>query len=147
RKYDSSRSRKPGRPPVMKTIKELIVRIAQENHRWGYTRIKGALDNLGHEIGRSTILRTLRERGLDPAPERSRCTSWKEFLRGPWEGLAAADLFTVEAWTLAGLIRFHMFFAIEVATRRVHIAGISAHPCGAWMEQLARNLTDPVEGF
>jgi len=106
RKYDSSQSRKPGRPPVMKTIKELIVRMARENQGWGYTRIKGALDNLGHEIGRSTILRTLRESGSDPAPERSRCTSWKEFLKAHWEGLAAADLFTVEVWTLTGLVRF-----------------------------------------
>lgn len=64
RKYDGSQSRNPGRPPVMKTIKELIVRMARENQGWGYTRIKGALDNLGHEIGRSTILRTLRENGI-----------------------------------------------------------------------------------
>jgi putative transposase len=147
RKYDGSRNRKPGRPPVMRTIKDLIVRMARENQGWGYTRIQGALDNLGHEIGRSTILRTLRESGLDPAPERSRSTSWKEFLKTHWDGLAAADLFTVEAWTLRGLIRFHVFFVIEVATRRVHIAGISDHPHGAWMEQLARNLTDPVDGF
>jgi putative transposase len=147
RKYDGSQSRNPGRPPVMKTIKELIVRMARENQGWGYTRIKGALDNLGHEIGRSTILRTLRENGIDPAPERRRSTSWKEFLKAHWEGLAAADLFTVEAWTWSGLVRFHVFFAMEVATRRVHIAGISAHPHGVWMEQLARNLTDPVDGF
>ena len=147
RKYDSSRRRGPGRPPVMRTIKELIVRMARENQGWGYTRIKGALDNLGHEVGRSTILRILREHGIDPAPERCRRTSWKAFLKAHWEGLAAADLFTVEAWTLMGLVRFHVFFVMEVARRRVHIAGISAHPHGAWMEQLARNLTDPIDGF
>ena len=147
RKYDSSRIRGPGRPPIMRTIKELIVRMARENQGWGYTRIKGALDNLGHEVGRSTILRTLQENGIDPAPERCRRTSWKDFLKAHWEGLAAADLFTVEAWTLMGLVRFHVLFVMEVARRRVHIAGISASPQGAWMEQLARNLTDPFEGF
>jgi putative transposase len=103
RKYDSSRIRKPGRPPVMKTIKELIVRMARENPGWGYTRIKGALDNLGHKVGRATILRTWRENGIDPAPEWSGRTSGKEFLSAHWEGLAAADLFTAEAWTLLGL--------------------------------------------
>lgn len=94
----------------MTNIKELIVRMARENKGWGYTRIKGALDNLGHEIGRSTILRTLQENGIDPAPERGRSTSWKGFLKAHWDGLAATDLFTVEAWTWSGLVRFHEFF-------------------------------------
>jgi putative transposase len=81
RKYDGSRARKPGRPPVMKAIKALIVRLARENSGWGYTRVKGALQNLGHQVGRSTILRTLRENGIDPAPERGRHTRWNEFLK------------------------------------------------------------------
>jgi putative transposase len=147
KKYDGTLVRKPGRPPVMKTIKALIVRLAKENPGWGYTRIKGALDNLGHEIGRSTILRTLQQNGIDPAPERGRHTPWKEFLKAHWDGLAAADLFTVEAWTFTGLVRFHVFFVIKVATRQVHIAGISSNPHALWMEQLARNLTDPDTGF
>jgi len=147
KKYDGSRVRKLGRPPVMQAIKALIVRLARENSGWGYTRIKGALDNLGHEVGRSTILRTLQEHGIDPAPERGQHTRWNEFLKAHWEGLAAADLFTVEAWTLRGLIRFHVFFVMNVATRQVHIAGISSDPHGLWMEQLARNLTDPVAAF
>jgi len=131
----------------MKSIKELIVRMARENQGWGYTRIKGALNNLGHKVGRTTILRTLRDNGIDPAPERSGRTSWKQFLSAHWEGLAAADLFTVEAWTWVGLVRFQVFFVIEVATRRVHLAGIHSEAHGEWMEQLARNLTDPIEGF
>jgi transposase InsO family protein len=68
-------------------------------------------------------------------------------LKAHWDGLSAADFFTIEAWTWSGLVRLHGFFVMHVATRRVHIAGISAHPHGAWMEQLARDLTDPVEGF
>ena len=70
-----------------------------------------------------------------------------EVLQTHWEGLAAADLFTVEVLTLAGLRRYFVFFVIELKTRRVHIAGIHPHPAGRWMEQLARNLTDPVDGF
>ena len=118
----------------MQAIKALMVRLARENSGWGYTRVKGALQNLGHQVGRSTILRTLREQGIDPAPERGRHTCWKEFLKAHWEGLAAADLFTVEAWTLRGLIRFHVCFVMNVAIRRVQIAGISSNPHGLWME-------------
>jgi len=71
-KYDGSRRRNPGRPRVMGQIRELIVRLAQENGTWGHTGIRGALANLGHQVGRSTITRTLKEHGLEPAPERRR---------------------------------------------------------------------------
>ena len=80
------------------------------------------------------------------APERARRTPWKAFLQAHWDGLAACDLFTVEVLTLAGLKRYLVFFVIELETRRVTIAGVHPQPYGAWMEQLARNLTDPVEG-
>ena len=79
-------------------------------------------------------------------PERARRTPWKAFLQAHWDGLAACDLFTVAVLTLAGLKRYLVFFVIERETRRVTIAGIHPQPYGAWMEQLARNLTDPVEG-
>ena len=103
-----------------------------------------ALANLGHNIARNTVTRILPDHGIDPAPERNQRTPWKTFLRTHWEGLAAADLFTVEVLTLAGLRRYFVFFVIELKTRRVHIAGIHPQPNGRWMEQLARNLTDPV---
>ncbi len=67
-KYDGSPRRSPGRPRVMEQIRELVARLAQENGTWGYTRIRGALANLGHQVGRSTIARTLREHGLEPTP-------------------------------------------------------------------------------
>ncbi len=121
--------------------------MAKENPNWGYTRIRGALANLGHEIARNTVKRILRERGIDPAPERRRRTSWTTFLRAHWEGLAATDLFTVEVLTLAGLRRYYVFFVIRLKTRRVHIAGIDHQPYGEWMEQVARNLTDSFDGF
>ena len=112
----------------------------------GYTRIRGALSNLGHAIARTTVKRILHDHGIDPAPERSRRTPWKTFLQAHWEGLAACDLFTVEVLTLAGLRRYLVFFVIALQSRRVTIAGIHPQPYGAWMEQMARNLTDPVDG-
>ncbi len=147
RKYDGSGKRGPGRPRVMEQIRELIVKFAEENGTWGYTRIRGALANLGHRVGRSTIARTLKANGLGPAPERCKKTSWKQFLEAHWEVLAATDFFTVEDWTPTGLVRVVVLFVIELSTRKVEIAGISAHPDGAWMAQVARNLTDVEDGF
>jgi transposase InsO family protein len=147
RKYDGSQRRRPGRPRVMEQIRELVVRLAQENSTWGYTRIRGALANLGHRVGRGTIARTLKEHGLEPAPERRRKTSWQQFLQAHWEVLAAADFFTVEVWTRTGLVRVVVLFVIELSTRRVEIAGVLAQPDGAWMTQISRNWTDEVDGF
>ena len=107
-------------------VAELVVRMAVDNPRWGYTRIRGALSNLGHTIARTTVKRILHDHGVDPAPERSRHMPWKTFLQAHWEGLAACDLFTVEVLTLAGLRRYLVFFVIELRSRRVTIAGI--HP-------------------
>ena len=147
-KYDGRTRRRRGRPMTPREIADLVVRMAVENPRWGYTtRIRGALANLGHEVARNTVKRILRGHGIDPAPERSHRTPWKTFLQAHWDGLAACDLFTVEVLTLAGLKRYLVFFVIELRSRRVHIAGIHRQPDGAWMEQLARNLTDPVDGF
>ena len=147
KKYDGSTSRGRGRPKTPCQIAELVVRMAADNPKWGYTRIRGALANLGHEIARNTVKRILQEHGIDPAPERGRRTSWSTFLRAHWEGLAATDLFTVEVLTLAGLRRYFVFFVIELKTRHVHIAGIHHQPYGEWMEQVARNLTDSFDGF
>ncbi len=91
--------------------------------------------------------RILCDYGIAPAPERSQRTPWKTFLQAHWEGLAACDLFTVEVLTLDGLKRYLVLFVIELKTRYIHIAGIHPVPDGAWMEQMARNLTDPDEGF
>ena len=120
--------------------------MAVEHPPWGYTRIRGALANLGHDNARNTVKRILHDHGIEPAPERARRPPWKAFVQAHWDGLAACDLFTVEVLTLAGLKRHLVFFVIERETRRVTIAGIPPQPYGAWMEQLARKLTDPVEG-
>ena len=113
----------------------------------GYTRIRGALANLGHEISRNTVKRMLLDHGIAPAPDRSRRMSWRTFLEVHWEGLAATDLFTVEVLTVDGLKRYLVLFVIELRTRCVHVAGIHRQPNGEWMEQVARNLTDPGDGF
>ena len=146
-KYDGSARRRRGRPMTPREVSDLVVRMAVENPQWGYTRVRGALANLGHQIARNTVKRILRDHGIDPAPERAQRTPWKAFLQAHWEGLAACDLFTVEVLTLAGFRRYLVFFVIELKTRRVTIAGIHPQPGGAWMEQLARTLTDPVDGF
>ena len=104
-------------------VAELVVRMAVDNPRWGYTRIRGALSNLGHTIARTTVKRILHAHGVAPAPERSRHMPWKTFLQAHGEGLAACDLFTVEVLTLAGLRRYLVFFVIELRSRRVTIAG------------------------
>jgi transposase InsO family protein len=145
--YDGSTRRGPGRPPIMNEIRALIVRMATENRSWGYTRIQGALANLHHEVSRGTIANVLREHGLEPAPDRLKKTTWTEFLKAQWEVLAAADFFTVDVWTHRGLTRFAVLFVIDLSTRRIHIAGIAPEPDTAWMNQIARNLTDVGDGF
>jgi hypothetical protein len=112
----------------------------------GYRRIQGALSNLGHQLARSTIAEILQRKGIEPAPERNRKTTWKEFLTRHWEVIVAADFFTVEAWTRRGLRRFVVLFLIELSTRKVEIAGIAAVANGLWMAQIGRNLTDAVDG-
>jgi putative transposase len=146
-KYDGSQRRGPGRPRIMGEIRSLIVRMAQGNRDWGYRRIQGALSNLGYTVARGTIANVLNKQGIEPAPERGKKTTWKEFLRAHWNVIAAADFFTVEVWTLKGLTRYIVFFVLELSTRRVEIAGITADPDGFWMIQMARRLTDAVDGF
>jgi putative transposase len=120
-KYDGHQRRGPGRPPVAAEIRKLIVRMATENRDWGYTRIQGALANLGNNVGRGTIATILRQHGIEPAPERLKRTTWREFLKAHWDVLAAADFFSVEVWTPTGLTRFAVLFVIDLATRRVQI--------------------------
>jgi transposase InsO family protein len=147
KKYDGSAQRGPGRPRTAAALETLVVRMADENRDWGYRRIQGALSNLGHQIARSTIAEILNRHGIEPAPERNRKTTWKEFLNRHWDLIVAADFFTVEVWTRRGLQRFIVLFFIDLATRRVEIAGIASTANGLWMSQIARNLTDAVDGI
>jgi transposase InsO family protein len=148
-KYDGSKNRAPGpgRPRKKQETRALVVQMALENVRWGYTRIRGALHNLGIQIGRNTIKRILLEHGIEPAPERSKRMPWKTFLKSHFGEIAAADFFTVEGLTLVGLVRYHVLFVIDLETRRVEIVGIVHNPGGVWMSQAARNLVDAYDGF
>ena len=137
--------RRSGRRGVMQEIKALIVRMATENSNWGYTRIQGALRDLGHRVGRTTVSGTLKSEGIKPAPDRP--SSWTTFLRAHWGEIAATDFFTTEVWTPRGLVTVYTLFLIDLKTRRVHIAGSTVHPDESFMLQVARNLTDAVDGF
>ena len=145
-KYDGSGRRGPGRPRTVGVTENLVVRMAEENRGWGYRRIQGALSNLGHELARSTIAEILQRHGIQPAPERTRKTTWKEFLTRHWDLIVATDFFTVEVWTKQGLQRFLVLFFIDLATRKVEIAGIAPVVNDLWMSQIARNLTDADDG-
>ena len=146
-KYDSSKIRQPGRPKTKAEIQELILQLARENRTWGYTRIQGALANLRHEISWGTIANVLKAAGLEPAATRRNGMTWKEFLKAHWNVLAATDFFTVELWTVKGLIRYHVLFVIRLASREVQIAGLVPEPNESWMLQVGRNLIDPWSGF
>jgi transposase InsO family protein len=148
KKWDySSRRRKPGRPRVAKAIPALVLRMACENTTWGYTRIRGALSHLGHQVSRGTIANILRENGIEPAFERRKRTPWRTFLAAHWETLAAADFFTVEIARPTGLVTYYVLFVIELSTRRIHIAGITPAPNEEYMMQVGRGLTDAFDGF
>jgi putative transposase len=121
--------------------------MAADNPDWGYSRIRGALFNIGHDVGRNTIKRILADARLEPAPERSRKTTWKTFLKAHWGAIAATDFFTVEVLTMTGLVRYFVLLVIDLRTRRVRIAGIDHQPSKAWMVQVARNLIDATAGF
>jgi hypothetical protein len=104
----------------------------------GVTRIQGALQNVGHRVGRSTIRRMLQAAGLPPVPQRP--TSWQTFLQAQWGGIAGADFFTTEVWTWRGLVTYYTVFVIDLASRRVQILGSTPHPEALFMQQVTRTL-------
>jgi putative transposase len=132
----------PGRPPTSIELQKLVVRLARENPRWGYLRIHGELKKLGDVLPVTTIRDILRRSGIDPSPRRDG-PSWSEFLRQQAASVVAADFFTV--YTAWGRVMYVLFF-IELSTRRVHIAGCTARPDGAWVTQQARNFTLRFDG-
>jgi transposase InsO family protein len=148
-KFDgSTRRTQLGRPPVAEEVERLAVQMAEENPTWGYRRIQGALANLGHQLDKITVRNILRRHHLEPAPHRRKAgMSWAQFLTLHWDVLAATDFFTVEVATWHGLVTYYVLVVMELATRRVEIAGITPHPTAAFMQQCARQLTDPFEGF
>jgi len=138
-------AKRVGRPGLMKKIAALIVRMARGNSTWGYCRIQGELRVLGHRVAPSTIAKVLKDNGIRPAPERP--SSWRSFLKAHWDQIVGMDFFTTEVWTPRGLKTHYVLILIELETRRVHVAGITTNPDGAFMAQVARNLTDAFDGF
>src|SRR5262249_10761948 len=122
-----------------------VVRMAEENPTWGYTRIQGALQNVGHHVGRSTIPRILKAHGLPPVPARP--TSWQTFVRAHWGAIAGADFFTTEVWTWRGLVTYYTVFVIDLASRRVQILGATPHPDDLFMGQVSHTFTAADEGL
>jgi transposase InsO family protein len=148
RKFDGSKARRyPGRPRLGVAIEHLIVRMAKDNPGWGYDRIVGALANLGHEVSDQTVGNVLKRHGVLPAPQRKKTSTWTQFIRSHLAVLAGTDFFSVEVLTLRGLVTFYVLFFIHLESRRVEVAGITAHPKERWMQQMARNVTMEGWGF
>ena len=118
--------RRPGRPPTAPPIRALVLRMARENPRWGYRRIQGELVGLGHPVAASTVWKILKNAGLDPAPRRSGPT-WRQFLSAQAHAILAVDFAHVDTVFLR---RLYVLVVIEHGRRRVHLAGITAHPTG-----------------
>lgn len=125
-------------------IRRLVVRMATDNPRWGYTRIQGALKNVGHRVARSTVASILRAEGLPPRRERP--TAWRTFLGAHWPAIVAGDFFTTEVWTARGLVTYYALFVIELHSRRVRVVGATRYPNDAFVLQAMRHLTDGVDG-
>ena len=128
--------RRPGRPSIPPPIRALVLRMARENPRWGYRRIQGELVSLGHTIAASTVWKILKDAGFDPAPRRAGPT-WRQFLTVQAHAILAIDFAHVDTVFLR---RLYILVVIEHGRRRVHLAGITAHPTGDWVTQQARNL-------
>ena len=136
-KWNFLHRRGPGRPRTQDEIASLVLRMAQENPSWGYTRILGALSNVGFKIGRGTVANILQENGIDPALLRGKRTQWSTFLKAHWKILVASDFFSVEVWRLSGLTTYYVLFFIQLSTRTIKIAGITINPDAVWMMQMA----------
>jgi len=133
-KYDGSGNRGPGRPRISEEVEALVVRMADENRDWGLSANPGCIVEWGHKLASSTIAEILKRHGIHPAPERSRKTTWKEFLTRHWDLIVAADFFPGGSVDPAN-------------AAAIRSAGIATNANGLWMSPIGRNLTDAVDGL
>jgi putative transposase len=145
-KYDGSGKRGP-KPRKANEVRDLVLKMKAASPDWGYGHIHGELKKLGFKVSWQTVRRIMIEHGLIDDPKHTKRMNWTTFIKSHFESLAACDFFTTEVWTPKGLVRYLVYFVIDVASRRVHIAGICHSPDEDWMLQMARNLTDPEHGF
>jgi hypothetical protein len=147
-KFDGSSVRRThGRRRIDRDMESLVIRMAKENPNWGYDRIAGALANLGHQPSDQTVGNILGRHDIPPAPKRKHTTCWKDFIRTHLDVLAGTDFFTVEVFTLKGLLTYYVLFFIHLESRKVCLAGMTPHPDEEWMKQMARNATLEQWGF
>jgi putative transposase len=139
RKWDYASRRRPGRPSTGISVKVLVVRMARENPAWGHRRIQGELARLGYVIAASTVWEILHAAGIDPAPRAG--PTWRQFLTAQAHAIIACDFLVVETVLLQ---RLYVLVFIEHGSRRLHVAGVTACPTGAWAVQQARNLAMDV---
>jgi transposase InsO family protein len=142
KRYDTSKRRKPGRPPTVPSIARLVVRLATENPLWGHRRIHGELMKLGFAVAPSTVWEILHDAGIDPAPRRAGPTWW-QFLAAQAAGILAVDFLHVDTVLLK---RLYVLVFVEHGTRRMHLAGVTAPPTGEWTVQQACNLALTLDG-
>jgi hypothetical protein len=142
RKWTDRRTNRGGHPSISTEIEALILQLARENPRWGHRRIPGDLGKLGHTLSASAVRAVLRRHRAPPAPQRRKATSWRAFVRSHKDQLLACDFFTVETLFLKTI---HVLFFLEIGTRRVHLAGCTAHPTAAWVTQQARQYAWTVQ--
>jgi len=147
-KFDGSKARRTdGRPRIDEEMESLVVRMAKENPSWGYDRMVGAMANLGYQLSDQTVGNILARHDVAPAPKRKHTTRWKDFIRTHLEVLAGTDFFTVEVFTLRGLVTYYVLFFIYLESRKVCLAGMTPHPDEEWMKQIGRNVTMEQWGF
>ncbi len=137
----------PGRPTIAQEGETLGVRMAPENRSWGYDRIGGALANLGYTVSDQTVGNIRKRHGLPLAPERKTTPTWQECIRTHLDVLVATDFCTAEVWTPTGRVTIYGLFFLPLASRKVHVAGVTPHPNTAWMAQVARNVPMEEWGF
>lgn len=144
-KYDSSKTRSPGRPAAWKQLTDKVLQLAQDNPRWGAPRIHGQLKSLGFGASEPTIWRLMRRLGLDPNPPQTH--RWSDFLERHKAAMVSTDFFSIEAMTPTGLKTFYALFFIQHDTRKICLGGVTEHPSEAWVSQVARNLTMEGQSF